>query len=117
MFRLFADENFDNDILRALKRDGVLVVVDRVQDIGLYRSKDPVILERAAAEEAIVLTHDRKTMPGFAFGRVSAGQPMSGVWVVRDTLSVADAVAELALLLACSEPAEWRDRVLYLPLQ
>ena len=117
MFRLFADENFDNDVLRALEREGAAVEVHRVQDIGLYRAKDPIILERAAAEEAIVLTHDRKTMPNFAYARVSAGQPMSGVWVVRNTLSVPDAVAELTLLLACSDPAEWRDRVLYLPLQ
>jgi predicted nuclease of predicted toxin-antitoxin system len=83
MFRLFADENFDNDILRALERVGIIVEVHRVQDIGLYGAKDPIILEQAAAEGAILITHDRKTMPGFAFARVAAGEPMSGVWVVR----------------------------------
>jgi predicted nuclease of predicted toxin-antitoxin system len=117
MFRLFADEDFDNDILRALEREGIVVDVQRVQDIGLYQAKDPVILDRAAIEEAIVLTHDRKTMPGFAYARVSKGEPMSGVWVVRQTLPVAEAVAELSLMLQCSEPAEWRDRVQYIPLQ
>jgi predicted nuclease of predicted toxin-antitoxin system len=117
MFVLLADENFDNDMLRGLERRGVVVDIRRVQDVGLYHGKDPVILEWAAVQNAILVTHDRKTMSKFAFARVAAGQAMPGVWIIDDSLSVRDAVDQLELLVSCSDPAEWSGRVLFIPLR
>lgn len=44
--------------------------VVRVQDVGLIETPDPTILAWAAAEGRILLTHDRDTVPGFAYDRV-----------------------------------------------
>jgi predicted nuclease of predicted toxin-antitoxin system len=88
----------------------------RVQDVGLARADDTTILAWAAAENRILLTHDRATMPDFAFTRVIAGQPMLGVFVVHDRMSIRQAIDELLLMDACSEQGEWSGLVVYLPL-
>jgi hypothetical protein len=63
-----------------------------------------------------VLTHDRATMPDYAYQRLVAGEPMPGVFVLDDRLPVRDAIDELLLVCACSEPPEWAGRVVYLPI-
>jgi hypothetical protein len=63
-----------------------------------------------------LLTHDGATMPDFAYTRVVAGQPMPGVFVVHDRLSIRQALDELLLIEACSEQEEWASLVIYLLL-
>jgi predicted nuclease of predicted toxin-antitoxin system len=67
MLRLLADENFNGDIVRALLlRQSDLDIV-RVQDVGLTGVGDPDILAWAAANDRIILTHDRATLPDYAY--------------------------------------------------
>ena len=65
----------------------------------------------------ILLTHDRATMPAFAYERVVAGQPMPGIFVVHDRVAVRQALEELLLLDTCSDQDEWKGLVAYVPLQ
>jgi hypothetical protein len=83
VIKLASDENFDGDILRGLLRRLPGLDVVRVQDADLAGTPDPVILAWAAGGERILLTHDRDTMPNFAYERVRAGQPMPGVFLVK----------------------------------
>jgi len=55
-------------------------------------------------------------MPDFAYFRVVAEQPMPGVFVVDDRMSVRQAIDEILLIENCSEQAEWSSLVVYLPL-
>lgn len=64
----------------------------------------------------ILMTHDRATMPDFAYDRLVAGEPMAGVFVVNDRMPIRQAIDELILLIDCSEQEEWQGIVLYLPL-
>ena len=91
MLKLPSDENFDGDILRGLYRRCAELDIVRVQDVGLSATPDPDILAWAAAEGRILLTHDRDTMPNFAYDRVRAGQPMPGVFLVSDLMPVGQA--------------------------
>ena len=69
MLRFLADENFDGRITAGLvQREPTLDLV-RVQDVGLSGRDDPTILAWAATEERLLLTHDRKTVGGFAVRR------------------------------------------------
>ena len=68
--KLLADENFDGDIVRGLLRRTPDLDLVRVQDAGMSETPDPAILARAADEDRILLTHDRNTIPGFAYDRV-----------------------------------------------
>jgi hypothetical protein len=107
MLRLVSDENFNGDIVRGLRL--------RRPDLDLVRAQD-VGLEGADENNRILLTHDRATMPDFAYARVVAGQPMPGVFVLNDRLPARQAIDELLLTGAASEQSEWAGLVLYLPL-
>ena len=116
MLRLLSDENFNGDIVRGLLiRDPDLDVV-RVQDVGLAEADDPTVLAWAATNDRIVLTHDRATMPDFAYARVAAGEAMPGLFVLNDRFPVGQAIDELLLLNEGSEQVEWAGLVVYLPL-
>lgn len=55
-----------------------------VQEVGLRQADDLVVLEWAANEGRIVVTHDVSTMLDFAYERVAAGLPMPGVFEIPD---------------------------------
>ena len=62
MLRLLADENFNNQIVRGILRRRPEIDMVRVQDVGLSNTDDRVILEWAAQQGRILLTHDVETM-------------------------------------------------------
>jgi predicted nuclease of predicted toxin-antitoxin system len=115
MLRLPSDENFNGAIVRGLLLRRPDLALVRLQDVGLEGADDPAVLAWAA-NDRIILTHDRATMPDFAAARVQAGQPMAGVFVVNDRLPIRQAIDELLLLDEASEQAEWAGQVVYLPL-
>jgi predicted nuclease of predicted toxin-antitoxin system len=74
--RFLTDENFNNHIFRGLllQKPGMDIV--RVQDVGLSGKDDPEVLAWALSENRILLTHDAKTIPAFAFTRLSVDLTM-----------------------------------------
>jgi len=116
MIKLASDENFDGDILRGLLRRLPDLDIVRVQDAGLAGSNDPIVLAWAAQEQRILLTHDRETMPGFAYDRIRAGLPMPGVFLVSDRMSKGRAIQELSLAVQCLTGDDCRDGVQHFPL-
>jgi predicted nuclease of predicted toxin-antitoxin system len=116
MLKLLADENFNNDLVRALLLRCPACDLVRVQDVGLESVDDEGVLAWAAESGRIVLTHDRATMPAAAFRRVVAGEPMPGLVLANDRLPAGQVVDELVLMVTCSEASDWDGRVLYLPL-
>ncbi|MBL8797755.1 MAG: DUF5615 family PIN-like protein [Planctomycetia bacterium] len=115
MFRLLADENFNHDIVRGLYQHDPQLDLVTVQKLGWQGISDPEVLERAAGDGRIVLTHDRNTMTGYAYDRVRAGLPMPGVFVLSKLVSVGQAVQSLIVVLECSVASEWENQVIFLP--
>src|SRR6266516_566362 len=110
MLRLLADENFNHDIVRAVLRRRPGLDLVRTQLIGLSKVHDADILAWAAIEQRILLTHDVRTMTGFAIERVRRGETMAGVFVVHQEGAVRSAIIDdLVLLDGCSETSEWSD--------
>jgi predicted nuclease of predicted toxin-antitoxin system len=116
VIRLLADHDFNERILEGLARREPTIDVLRVRDIGLSAAADPVILEWAAAERRVILTHDRQTMPGFVYARVAAGEPMPGVFLVDKRLPLGEAIDEILLAIHCLSPHECEDVIKYFPL-
>jgi predicted nuclease of predicted toxin-antitoxin system len=116
MLRFLSDENFNGDIVRGLFLRQPNLDLLRVQDVGLRELDNPAILNWAADNERILLTHDRATMPDFAYDRLSKGQQMSGVFLINDRMPTRQAIDELLLLDTCSQQEEWKGIILYLPL-
>jgi hypothetical protein len=116
MLPLVADENFNNDIVRGVLRRNPRLDIVRIQDVGLSGATDEVVLEWAAREGRVLLTHDVSTMTRYAYDRVKARLPMPGVFEVSRAMPVGAAIEDILLLAELSLPGEWEGQIRYLPL-
>lgn len=95
MLRFLADENFNGRIVRGLLRRIPQLDIVRAQDVGaLYEAIDPVVLQWAADEQRVVVSHDISTMARYAYERVKNGQPMPGLFEVHPDLPVGQAIGD-----------------------
>ena len=117
MLRLAADENFNNDILRGVRRRNAAVDIVRSTRLRLEGSERPGRLEWAAQEGRVLLTHDVSTMTRHAYDRVREGKPMPGVFEVGRHVAIGVAIEEILLLAEYSLNNEWEGQVRYLPLR
>lgn len=115
MLRLAADENFDHTILCALRRRWPDLDLLTAQSAGLRGASDPVVLEWAAEEGRILLTHDVTTLVGFAYERVAAGLPMPGVFMVAEQAPIGDVLEERSFYVEVGEADDPRDLVAFIP--
>jgi len=117
MIRFAADEDFNADIVRALRRRLPSIDLVRVQDAGLGGADDATVLAWAADERRVLLTHDVSTMPGHALERIGHGEPMPGVIIVHQRLPLGGVIDDLLVVAECSAGDDWAERVHYLPLR
>ena len=116
MVPLAADENFNNDIVRGVLRRNPRLDIVRIQDVGLSGADDEAVLEWAAREGRVLLTHDLSTLTRYAYDRVKARLPMPGVFEVGRAMPVGAAIEDILLLAELSLPGEWEGQIRYLPL-
>jgi len=116
VLRLAADENFNSNIVRGVLRQRPDLDIVRIQDVGLSGADDRTILEWAAGEGRVLLTHDVTTLTRYAYDRARAGQPMPGVFEVSRRVPLGQAIEDLLLLVECSHEGEWEGQIRYLPL-
>jgi Domain of unknown function (DUF5615) len=117
VLQLAADENFNNDIVRGLLRRKPDLDLVRIQDAGLSGASDSRILEWAARDGRILLTHDTSTLTRYAFERVRGGLPMPGIFQVGRDVQIRAAIEDILLLAECSWEGEWEGQIRYLPLK
>lgn len=117
MLRLAADENLNYDIVRGVLRHDPQIDIVRVQDAGLPGANDPAVLQWAAREDRVLLTHHVATMTRHAYERVRAGKPVPGVFEVGRTVPIGLAIEEILLIARYSLEGEWEGQVRYLPLR
>jgi hypothetical protein len=117
MLRLLADENLNDNIVRALQLRGPTLDIVRVRDVGLAGMDDATILEWAAREQRVVVTHDVSTMTRHAYERLAAGARMPGVVEVAVGARLGSAIDDLLLFAAASSDTEWEGQVLYVPFR
>lgn len=116
MIKILFDQNFNGKILRGLKEripelDGVAAY-----EVGISAYSDPQLLTWAANENRVILTHDAKTFPIFAYERMEKGEKMSGVIVVPDKMPIGAAIDELELIILGRFENEWENNVTRIPL-
>lgn len=116
MIKLAADENFNNDIVRGLLRRKPELDIVRIQDTDVVGADDAAVLEWAAQERRVLLTHDVSTITRYAYERIEAGQAMPGVFEVNRAVPIGRAIEDILLLAECSLEGEWEGQVRYLPL-
>src|SRR5258708_2675529 len=111
--RFVADENFDNHIVTGLRVAMPGIDIIRIQDTEISGSPDPIVLEWAAKENRILLTHDMQTMPKYAYDRVKVNLPMPGIIEIVEDLSIGEAIADLSIMIGASTADEFENQVKY----
>ncbi len=112
-----ADENFNHDIVRGLLRRRPDLNIVLAQEAGLSGADDPTILEWAAREGRVLLTHDVSTITRCAYERIRAGKGIPGVFEVSRDIPIGIVIEDILLLAEYSLEGEWEGQVRYLPLR
>jgi hypothetical protein len=113
--KFIADADLNYSIVAALKRREPSVDFMTARAAGLEGLPDSEVLEVAASQGRILVTHDRRTMPNH-FGEFIQGRTSPGVFVISQHLPPARAAEELLLIWSATEAEEWENRVYSRPL-
>jgi hypothetical protein len=84
--------------------------------VRLQSTKDELILEWAASQGYVLLTHDAKTMTRHGRERIARGLLFPGMVVIKRQSAVGRMVKELELLIACTREDEWENTIWFVPL-
>jgi hypothetical protein len=115
--RFLADEDLDSDIINGLRsREPAIDILD-VKKVGLRGKADAVLLDLAAQQDRILVTHDRRTMSRYFQERLAAGRLSAGVFVVPQRTAIGEIVESPLLVWTASQAEEWRNRIVYLPFR
>jgi predicted nuclease of predicted toxin-antitoxin system len=106
---------FDPQVQQGLRRRQAALDPLRVQDVGLDRAADRVILERGAAMGRVVVSADKKTLVEEAIARIAHGLPMPGVVVLLPRCTDAQAIDDLEVYAMAGNPGDLEGRMVYVP--
>jgi hypothetical protein len=90
----------------------------RVQDALTEGTPDRDVLAWAAAENRVLITNDRKTVIGFAYQRVAAGEPVPDVIATTNEQSIGAAIEDILLVAEYMPEEEVRNQgAIFLPFR
>jgi hypothetical protein len=115
--RFLADEDLRHAIVRATRRFDPVLEFSTATEVGLSGALDPAVLEFARTNRWLVVSHDVNTMKAAAEAHIAAGHGISGLLLAPQFRATRPIAESLVLIWAASEAEEWRDRIVYLPLQ
>lgn len=107
-----ADADLDGRVLRGLRRATPEIDFRSAADARLAGLDDPQVLKLAAIEGRVLVSQDRRTMPGHFHQLLGSGANSPGVILLREGTSIATAIEDLTLIWAASEAEEWVNRLL-----
>ncbi len=77
---------------------------------------DPAILLWCEANNFILVTNNRKSMPVHLADHLAAGRHILGILTVDVTRDISRNLDDLLLVALAAIPSEYEDRMIYLPL-
>lgn len=113
--RFQADNDLDEDIVRAAKRLQPGLDFQRAVTLGLHTGvPDLEVLALCASEDRMLVTHDRKTIPSHFREWISA-HDSPGVFIVSRRVSIGAAAEWLVLYWATCEAEEFTNQIIDIP--
>ena len=110
-----ADADLNQVILLATIRREPTIDFQTAHAANLAGIPDREVLLQAARQGRILVSHDRRTMPGH-FSEFIATETSPGLILVPQHLPVNQAADELILIWSATEAEEWVNSICYLPL-
>lgn len=109
-----ADADFNQNIVSGVLRREPSIDFQTALVTDLEGLQDIEVLDIAAKEGRILVSHDRRTMP-FHFAEYITTQTSAGVLIISQDLPIHEAIDSLILIWAASDAEEWINRILFLP--
>lgn len=113
--RFLADADLNRAIVTGVLGQEPALDFLTATEADLERQGDPDVLEFAAQQGRILVSHDTSTMPVHFLNRLRSGRKSPGVFLVRQRASVGQVVEAILLVWSASVPEEWAGQIHYLP--
>lgn len=113
--RFLADADLDGAIVSGVRRREPSIDFKSANDAALEGLPDPEVLELAAAEGRILVSHDTSTMPVHFAARSHLGLKNPGVLLTLQSADVGDVIESLLIIWSASSEEEWIGQIHYLP--
>jgi len=105
-----ADNDLNYDIVQAVLQLNPQIDFQTAVAAGIHKgTPDEQVLELAAAEGRIVVSHDLKTMP-YHFANLVMKRSLPGLILVSQSFSISHAASSLHLVWEACTPDEFVDR-------
>jgi hypothetical protein len=117
--RYQADADLNQAIVTGTLRREPRVDFQNAFAAGLEGMKDSEVLELAAQQDRILITHDRRTMPlefSLFITNPQISRQSPGVIIVSRKLPIDAVIADLLLIWEVSSAEEWINRIAKLPI-
>lgn len=115
--KFIADADFNEDLIRGLKRSEPAIDFMIASDGGTRGLADRQVLEVGVSLGRVVVSHDRNTMVGEFYRFLAEGHSSPGLIIVTQDLDEGDAIDDLLLIWAASRAEELYDRVRWVPIR
>jgi predicted nuclease of predicted toxin-antitoxin system len=110
------DEDLNGRIVRGVRRRILDLDSTTVQEADLPEASDLAVLDWAAAQGRIVITHDHRTMRPCAEDRLKVGRPMAGLILAPQTAALGQVIDDLVLIAEATTAEGWIGTIVFLPL-
>lgn len=113
--RLLADADLNFAIVTGVRLRVPGIDFRGAAEAGLRGIGDPDVLQHAASQDRILVSHDLRTMPFHFARRIREGKSSPGVFLVSQDVAVSDVIEAVVLICSASLPVEWANRITHLP--
>lgn len=116
--RYLLDENLDPVLKVQILRHETSLVVRVVGEVGAPSkgTPDPEILKWCEEYGFVLITNNRKSMPGHLSTHLQSGGHVPGIFILNPELPMGEAITALILIAHASLEDEHHDRISFLPL-
>lgn len=116
--RYLLDENVSSLFRTELLKREPTLVIWRVGFPGAppIEASDPDILCWCEENDFILVTNNRKSMPGHLRDHLTTGRHSPGIIELNRNMGIGETIEELLLISGASKEDEYRDRIVHLPL-
>jgi len=113
--RFQADADLNRRIVVGVRRREPTIDLRSAREADVAGRSDPEVLLLAAQDGRVLVSHDRRSMPGH-FARFIENRASPGLIIVSQSLDTGEAIEELLLIWAATEAEEWRNAMGFVPL-
>jgi len=116
--RYLFDEHVSSHLRNAVRKYDSDIIIRRIgeADTPEIGTADSDILIWCETDYFSLITNNRRTMPEHLKAHLAKDRHVPGIFIINPNMTMDETAYELSLIAGAGEPAEFRDRLIYLPI-